>query len=339
MSEKYYSIMRFNKLKTEGQITATYEHNVRIEDVPNADPEKAYLNEEFVRSGLSYVDAYKKRIQEVGIEKVRKNAVLALELNLTFTKDAEKTFSLENWKKAQVDWLEKTFNVAPDGKSNIISISYHGDESTPHMHAVVVPIDKDGKLKADSFVGDRKLCRELQKSYRDTMTVFGLEKEKKNKGKATHLEINQFYEGLKKAFENELPEIKKGETVEEYKERADKTLEAINANYYKEILDFKEHESEEIASLKESLFEQKDMVRELTPVLERYSSREIIGMVSRYEYIEAGIESLDDDERRQVVEGLSEIDKIGRKILKQKEEHHEENSRDLSDDQLFEDDR
>lgn len=47
------------------------------------------------------------------------------------------------------------------GRNNVVSIEIHTDESTPHVHAVVVPV-KDGKLQAKAWTGGAVACAQLR---------------------------------------------------------------------------------------------------------------------------------------------------------------------------------
>jgi hypothetical protein len=77
--------------------------------------------------------------------------------------------------------------------------------------------------------------RELQDSYAKTMQPLGLERGLKG-SVAKRTDIKKFYSLLNKELEKKLPEIKKGETIEKYKARAEAVYEATNLNYLNERL-------------------------------------------------------------------------------------------------------
>ena len=57
-----YCFMSFNKLKTQGALVASTNHNYRLEEVANADPEKMALNKELIKmESDSYLDEWKKK--------------------------------------------------------------------------------------------------------------------------------------------------------------------------------------------------------------------------------------------------------------------------------------
>jgi hypothetical protein len=169
------------------EISNRYNHDKRIADCENADPERRHLNETLVKvpgmpgESKTYVQGVEERIQALPYyqdHKIRKNAVISYDVVLTFSKGADEALrmDIEEWKRRNVEFLRNTFTVAPDGRTNIISMQYHGDESTPHIHAVVVPIDERGRLNARRFTGGSRMMSDLQTSYAKEMSVFGLER-------------------------------------------------------------------------------------------------------------------------------------------------------------------
>ena len=105
-------------------------------------------------------------------QNIRKNAVYAVELVLTFSPGAIKTEQMKEWAGANVKWMSQLF-----GSQNIIGAYLHLDEETPHIHAMVIPIDERGKLNAKAFLGGTsQRMRDLQTDYAKEMARFGLER-------------------------------------------------------------------------------------------------------------------------------------------------------------------
>ena len=76
-----YAIMRVQKHTNSQSLRAATRHNLRNGRVPNADPDGP---RPAVVAGSDNIEtAVKRRIQDAGIEKVRKNGVLAFELIAT----------------------------------------------------------------------------------------------------------------------------------------------------------------------------------------------------------------------------------------------------------------
>ncbi len=228
-----FAFMDIQKIKTEGQLTAKYNHNCRKIDIDNVIPELSNRNEDLVQlpmeSGkeLNYYEAFKKRIDELPYyqdHQIRKNAVKAFEVLMTFSRD--ENIDIEAWKKQSVQWLKDTFDVAPDGKSNILHVAYHADETgNVHAHAIVVPIDERGHLNARRFTDGSRVLSELQTSYAKSVENLGLERGLAGSS-ARHQDIRRMYASLNRVLE--VPEVNIGESASEYRERI---LDDIKTSY------------------------------------------------------------------------------------------------------------
>ncbi len=71
-----YAVMRFNKLKTMGQVSSRGAHNERTRHTPNADDERRDENERLAGSGDWRADV-QARLDDA--PKIRANAVLTLD--------------------------------------------------------------------------------------------------------------------------------------------------------------------------------------------------------------------------------------------------------------------
>lgn len=228
-----YAIMNISKLKSNSDFAKAHEHNYRLTDVPNADKELLHRNEELIkRQHANYIDAYNARIAESEFHRscrVRKDAVRGLEVLMTFTNDPSLGLNIETWKKLNVEWITETF-----GEENVISMTYHGDESTPHIHGIVIPMNGD-RLSANHHIGNKQKLRELQDSYGKCMEPLGLRRGLRN-SIAKHTDIKKFYARLNKELEKELPDIQHGESVEDYRYRATIEYEVANVRHFKDRL-------------------------------------------------------------------------------------------------------
>lgn len=240
-----YSFMTIEKIKDKGTLSKKYDHNYRKGEVKNADPELAYLNEELVKLDpehnykdhtRTYIDAFNDKLEKLSDtnKTIRKNAVLALEVVTTFSRDELENVNLDKWKQDQVKWLEDTFNANKEKYgNNVISVMYHGDENgNVHCHAMVVPIDDKGKLNASYYLDGRAKMIQLQDSYGKVMhDRHGLKRGLKN-SVAKHQDIKKYYAQLNQAIEKEGPEVGKVngrmETAEEYKKRSDEVIKNLN---------------------------------------------------------------------------------------------------------------
>lgn len=205
-------VLGIKKLKTPQRLEKAFRHNYRKVEVPNADPEKKHLNEELVAlAAKSYYAAYLDIIK--GFERQpRKDAVKAIDVLLTYGK-GDVTFDEDSWKRENIRWLWDTF-----GFENVISAVLHKDETTPHIHAIVVPV-ASGRLNASHFLGGKNAMSDLQTSYASYMAQFGLERGLRN-SRARHVDIKRFYAVLNAELAKELPHPEIGESAAAYRDRA-----------------------------------------------------------------------------------------------------------------------
>jgi hypothetical protein len=88
---------------------------------------------------------------------VRKDAVLAIEVVVSLPSCSLIDEGL--FFKTSVSWIAQRF-----GNENIISAVVHNDESTPHLHALVLPI-KDGRLRGSTMLGYGAGFRSLLRNF------------------------------------------------------------------------------------------------------------------------------------------------------------------------------
>ena len=162
----------------------------------NANADRTHLNRELVRfpEGVpNRTEAVQHRIDTAGLRrKVGKNQTKAIRIILTGTHEQMMKIAndgrLNSWIDANLKWLRENF-----GDDNLVSCVLHMDEKTPHLHATVVPIvteervrrKREGKKKYETKSGPRlsaddvmrrtKLY-EYQNSYAVAMKPFGLQR-------------------------------------------------------------------------------------------------------------------------------------------------------------------
>jgi len=220
-----YCIMSLKKIKSMFALKECYRHNFREMPLKHVDVSKIEENEELIdESGCDYIELWHRRVKDEELKRgesvsVRKNAVLAIEILTTFSKEMSDTIDMEAWKEANIKWMKETF-----GEENVISMQLHEDESVPHIHTIVVPIDERGKLCARSFVNGRAKMFGLQNSYAKAMEPVGLKRgEQYSKSKKS--DINRFYAHLNKAAEKEAPKMNAGESVDSYIQRVNQYVQ------------------------------------------------------------------------------------------------------------------
>lgn len=211
-----YIILRTAKQKTKGNIASLGQHLQRTRDTPNADPDLTHQNEILRGSAdlLADVDSRLAELEEVN-GKPKKNAVLCIEHLIAvspeflhfFKEDGNysprSTAETTSWlvPESQVDedrlnglidhtlaWLDKTY-----GRENVVNVQLHLDESSPHFHATVVPVDERGRLNCRAFLGGREKMRDMQTSIAEEMAPLGLIRGVEG-SKARHQDVKRFYE-------------------------------------------------------------------------------------------------------------------------------------------------
>lgn len=202
-----YAILRTEKLKTWGNVSASLQHNVRSRPTPNANPD----GEIHILAGANdYAVALAHMQERLNGITVRKNAVLAFEVLLTASPaffrpedpaaaglyDEEKT---RLFTRDALAWAEAHF-----GADNIISATLHVDESTPHLQLIIQPIDPQGRLNASHWLdGNRKLSM-MQDSFADCMAPLGLLRGLRG-SLAQHSPVKKLYGAVTKPMAEEKP--------------------------------------------------------------------------------------------------------------------------------------
>jgi len=156
-----FCIMRMAKIKSKRDVVMTLQHNTRERIPVNADPEKTKKNLIYGGTTLESMS----RFEGLMPEKIRSNAVMAVELVFTASPDFNGNWG--GYLQSALSWGLETFGIDPEKKDIRPAINYavHHDESTPHLHLLVVPL-KDGKLNAKSFIGgSRDRMAELQNDF------------------------------------------------------------------------------------------------------------------------------------------------------------------------------
>jgi len=210
-----FAILRTVKLKTAGNLGALNSHLQRTRPTPNADAELTLFNSQLAGSKDLAADV-EARLVQAGCT-VRSNAVLAVEHLITFSPDfldirkevnkdgkamlrvypSEDLAKYQDWQRSTMEWLHDRY-----GKDNVVNVVLHLDEQTPHVHAVVVPIDERGKLNCRAYLGGREKMKQMQTDFAAKMAPLGLQRGVEG-SKAEHQEVKRFY-GLVKELNPQL---------------------------------------------------------------------------------------------------------------------------------------
>ena len=135
---------------------------------------------------LSYLNEYDKGKGAVGRINAklpdgrRKDAVESVEVLLTASPEFFNLIEADRKKLAVhpkfLAWCDATRAYAKkEFGENLVDLCLHMDESSPHFHALFVPLTKDGRLCGKEMTS-RKMMQDRQTSYAETMAHFGLER-------------------------------------------------------------------------------------------------------------------------------------------------------------------
>ncbi|MGE4071122.1 MAG: MobV family relaxase [Lysobacterales bacterium] len=225
-----FAVLRVTKLKKFGNISGSSKHGFRERETHNADPTKLADNRILCGPSTSRgVRAAIDRSLQVVTHRSPKDPVLCLEYLISYSPEALAGAAPAEYFADSLKWLQDRH-----GKENIVSAIVHHDETTPHLAAYAVPIERrggrerkrnvaDGRnpdgsqrrktitstvgaevwLSAAAYVGSRPKLRKLQTDFaKEVGAKFGLERGVERSG-ARHITIKQFY-----AFLNgEVPDL------------------------------------------------------------------------------------------------------------------------------------
>lgn len=191
---KQFAIIRHEKIKGGRHLVSAGLHNGRGATTPNADPDAPPV-EILIGTAKPHRDVMDE-LGRRGIDRVRKNGVVAIETFLGASPEwwASKGWTpgcrptgelaqlVADWKAAQLVYLRKRYG------DRLVSAIYHGDEASPHVQAMAVPVvwrvDKREKgeqagreawrLDASIDLGSPGRLKEIVTQYAAAMARFGL---------------------------------------------------------------------------------------------------------------------------------------------------------------------
>ena len=216
-----YFTLDFKKAKGASDARMS-DHIERRVIASNVDPTRTHLNRELVQlsEGVTERDeAIAHRIKSAGIKrKITPDQVRAIRVMLSGTHEdmmkIQQDGRIDEWCDDSMQWLHKTF-----GKENTVSAVLHMDETTPHIHATIVPIVTGERRKAKQkkqtegkrtyrkktdaarLCADDVLNRDRLVAYHDdyakVMERYGLQRGVRG-SEARHTTTAQYYRDLKR---------------------------------------------------------------------------------------------------------------------------------------------
>ncbi|OKH43229.1 plasmid recombination protein [Calothrix sp. HK-06] len=265
-----FAICRIQKIKSWGQLTAHEGHVTRTRETPNANPEVENVQ---IVGNLDNLDLGTLVKNKIGSQKIRSNAVLAVSILLSASTDYFRPQApleggvydkrrLDNFVDAVSRWLDSSWG------DRVVRAELHLDEITPHVHAYLVPLDEQGKLRCKALFGTHNQMYQLQDSFAAAVAHLGIERGIKG-SLATHSQVRKYYAAANQDsqilnLEHCLPQPEAQETSESYRQRV---IEILNPQL--EIINHQLNERSLIRQQKAELKQTASKSEQLRKQLER----------------------------------------------------------------------
>ena len=167
-------IIRLAAMKGKSVILDALKHNKRTLQAErgasgNIDASKSHLNYSLTGDDTPEQITTHAKVQMVkaGIDKPRKNGVMGVEIVFSLPIDRHAHDTSQFFTDCFA-WVKLSF----DGE--LLSFDIHLDESTPHAHAVILPLI-DGKMQGSNMMGGRgNLMRLINKFHAEVARHYGL---------------------------------------------------------------------------------------------------------------------------------------------------------------------
>ena len=241
-----YFTLDFKKAKGASDARMS-DHIERRVIAPNVDSTRTHLNRELVElpEGVTVRDeAIAHRIKSAGIKrKITPDQVRAIRVMMSGTHEdmmkIQQDGRMDEWCNDSMQWLHKTF-----GRENTVSAVLHMDETTPHIHATIVPIvtGERRKAKQKQTAGKRsyrkkadiaRLCADdvlnrdkligYHDDYAKIMDKYGLQRGVRG-SEARHVTTAQYYRDLKRQTGELETDVQQ---LQEEREEAEKRLKQV----------------------------------------------------------------------------------------------------------------
>jgi len=284
------------------------------------DTSKSHLNYELVRGSRDLtaktLDLVEKS-RENG-SRIQKNSIVDLSNIITLSKEDAEKLGYEGTKyyfSSTVEFFQQEF-----GEENVTSAIVHLDESNPHMHLHVTPVNtENGKLQAHKVMTRgrvNKIHTELPKFLRER--GFDVERGSSIEKDGTRKDYVRDINKLKQMTEDELilheNLVQKNQNMKLEQKEFEKTLDKTQ-DEIAEILKIKGHLEQEISSERETLEKEKETLKEALNAKNEYE-REMQNLFNQKMALSDELDALKElvDDTKELAESVNTYKDGGYKI-------------------------
>lgn len=352
-----YAIFRSEPIMTLRDLGQIGAHNQRKKEAYKSNPdivkEKSADNITLIGSELSYLEHYMeivKPYKEEYDEKMKttrenrrksfnkmlddSNSVVADELIFTATNEYFKdkdTDTIKKWGNTCLDFIYKDLGYE---KWQVLNATIHMDETTPHLHCVLVPLVKkfDKRTNTEKYTLSKKQyingiehLRELQDKYWERLNNAGFELERGIRGSNNiNVKIREYKKLTKKiGYEMNKQNIALQKSVDKLEEDMKSSKETIVGDYIKikkETYDSMKAVVKETKSSLEKVPQMEYLVTEMSNHIKTYADldKKNFGMKKEMENLKFKNQELEEENNflKHVIRSvLKNLKKIFRKIL------------------------
>ena len=258
-------------------------------DNENIDPTRSHLNRDYIfRNGeleplVKVSDIHEeleRRLENVGgtrtlkdgsVKRIGLRSDAKVLRNFIIQLDPEHTGTAEQWEQKPEVERQKDLSLMVDtlikdhigglyGKENLLSMTLHMDEKSPHVHLMVTPIDSEGRIRNESFIKSKSAMRKFWDGARAKLRDAGYEVEMVTRDiDAKHETLRQFKTrtGKAKAEALELEE-KARKQREELEREAREAKERLQADLEKQAQQARLNLANELATERAELKKAKE---------------------------------------------------------------------------------
>lgn len=174
-------LIRLGTIKGKNGVLIAMQHNKRSRKSDlgaraNIDDKRTPLNYSITSNDSPDEIALHAKLQmlKAGLEKPRKNGVMAVEVVISLPIDRHMQ-DTKSFFKDCYEWVRQTFAC------ELLSFDVHLDESAPHCHAVLLPLI-DGKMQGRKLMGDRgNLMRLINLFHNQVAVNYGLSRSERKR--------------------------------------------------------------------------------------------------------------------------------------------------------------